>query len=107
MMQAPTEQLIQDVVTRIAEVTRPRLIILFGSAARGEMGPNSDLDLLVVVDGPAHRRRLAQAIYRNLVGLGFAADVVVVTTDDVIHYRWDPHTVIRPAFDEGKVIYAV
>ena len=100
------DDVIGDIVGRIVSIARPRLIVLFGSAARGELGPNSDLDFLVVVDEPAHRRHVAQAIYRNLIGVGFAADIVVVTTDDVRRYRTNPNLVIQPALDEGRVLYA-
>jgi len=46
------------VIRRIVEIAQPEKIILFGSAARGEMGPHSDVDLLVVKSG-VHRRKLA------------------------------------------------
>ena len=101
-----TEQTLQEIVRRIVEVAHPRRVILFGSAARGDMGSHSDVDLLVVVEKPVHRRRLAQSIYCNLVGVGFAADVVVVTGEDLRRYKEHPGTVIRPALEEGKVIYA-
>ncbi len=55
---------------------KPKKIILFGSAVRGEMTENSDLDLLVVVPPGVHRRQTAQKIYRNLIGVGFAADII-------------------------------
>lgn len=44
-----SDQIINEVVRRIVETARPRKIILFGSAERGAMGPNSDLDVLVVI----------------------------------------------------------
>jgi predicted nucleotidyltransferase len=106
MLEALNEATLQEIVDRIVEVARPRQVILFGSAARGEMGSNSDVDLLVVVEAPVHRRQLAQRIYRSLVGVGFAVDVVVVTTEDVRRYAEHPGMVIRPALSEGKVIYA-
>ncbi len=101
-----TEQALQEILRRIVEVAHPRQVILFGSAARENMGPHSDVDLLVVVESPVHRRRLAQSIYCNLVGVGFAVDVVVVTSEDVRHYKEHPGMVIRPALAEGKVVYA-
>jgi predicted nucleotidyltransferase len=101
-----TEQTLQEIIGRIVEVARPQQVILFGSAARGDMGPHSDVDLLVVVERPVHRRQLAQSIYCNLVGVGFAADVVVVTVEDLRRYKEHPGMVIRPALEEGKVIYA-
>ena len=42
---------LDEVVQRIVAVADPEKIILFGSAARGELGPDSDLDLLVVKSG--------------------------------------------------------
>ena len=93
-----------EVVGRIVEVAQPDKIILFGSAIRGEMGPNSDLDLLVVKSG-AHRRHLAQAIYRNLIGVGFPVDIIVVTPEDIDRYGDAIGLVLEPALREGKVVY--
>ena len=94
----------REIVRRIVEVAQPERIILFGSAARGEMMPDSDLDLLVVKSG-VHRRHLAQQIYLNLIGVGRAVDIVVVTPEDIEHYRDAPGLVIAPALRDGKVIY--
>ncbi len=94
-----------DIVRRIAAVARPQQIVLFGSAARGTMGPNSDIDLLIVKGGRFHRGRLVEAIYRGLRGAEAAVDVVVVTPEEVQRYRDDPYLIIAPALREGKVIY--
>lgn len=105
-MRHPIEQpVLDEIVRRIVEVAQPEKIILFGSAARGESGPDSDVDLLVIKSG-VHRRRLAQAIYMNLFGVGQAVDVVVVTPEDIERYGNSPALVIGPALREGKVIYA-
>jgi predicted nucleotidyltransferase len=96
---------LDEIIQRIVEVAQPEKIILFGSAARGESGPDSDVDLLVVKSG-AHRRRLAQAIYMNLFGVGRAVDVVVVTPEDIERYENSPALVIGPALRGGKVVYA-
>src|SRR6266571_2503074 len=97
-------RVLDEVIRRVVEVAEPDAIFLFGSAARGGMGPHSDLDLLVIKAG-AHRRQLAQAIYRRLIGLGQAVDVVVVTPEDVQRYRHCPAMIIEPALREGKAIY--
>lgn len=99
------QTILDKIVQRIVEVADPEKIILFGSAARGEIGPNSDVDLLVVKSG-VHRRRLTQAIYMNLFGVGQAVDVVVVTPEDIEQYKDSFALVIEPALREGKVIYA-
>ena len=98
-------QVLDEIVRRIVEVAQPDKIIMFGSAARGEMGPNSDVDLLVVKSN-VHRRQTAQAIYMNLAGVGQAVDVVVVTPKDIERYKDSFALVIEPALREGKVIYA-
>ncbi len=106
MAQVLTPEILQEIVRRVVAVAHPQQIVLFGSAAQGKMGPHSDVDLLVVVEETPHRRRLAQTIYRNLVGVGFATDIVVATTDDLKQYGKNPGLVIQPALEEGKVIYA-
>ena len=68
--------MLDEIVRRVVEVADPERIILLGSAARGESRPDSDIDLLVVKEG-AHRRKLSQAIYRRLMGIGRSVDVVV------------------------------
>ena len=82
----PAPRLLEELVRRIVAAVHPLRIILFGSAARGEMGPDSDLDVLVVMPDGVHRRETAQLIYRHLLGLGFATDGVVVTQSDVQKY---------------------
>lgn len=84
---------------------KPLRIILFGSAARGEMGPNSDLDVLVVVPDGVHRRRTAQRAYRSLRALGVPKDVIVVTESDLRDYSDNPSLIVHPALREGREIY--
>lgn len=96
---------LQEVLRRIVEVADPDRVILFGSAGRNEAGTSSDLDLLVVKSQPVHRRKLAQMIYANMFGIGCAVDVVVVTPEDIKRYRDSHPLVIKPALQEGKVVY--
>jgi len=100
------QKVLDEIIRRIVEVAQPEKIIMFGSAARGEMGPNSDVDLLVVKSNVAHRGRLAGDIYMNLIGAGQAVDVIVVTPEDIERYRDSIGLVIKPALREGEVIYA-
>ena len=98
------QQTLDEIVSRIVEVAQPERIILFGSAARGEMGPHSDVDLLVIKEG-ANRRELVAAIYMNLKGITVAVDAIVVTPADVERYRDSHALVIKPALREGTVVY--
>lgn len=99
------EKLLEEVVRRIVETAAPEKIILFGSAARGEMEPDSDLDLLVV-KSCADRREVARAISESLRGIGLPKDVLVVTPEDVEEQKDIPGMTIRAALREGRVLYA-
>ena len=101
----PDTTILADIVRRVVEAAQPDKIILFGSAARGEMGPDSDIDLLVIKAGKFDRWRLTTAIYRHLRGKGAPVDVVVVTPEEVKLYGDSPYLVIHPALREGKVLY--
>jgi predicted nucleotidyltransferase len=103
--QAPKPRILRDIVRRIVDAAHPEKIILFGSAARAEMGPNSDVDLLVVKAGKFNRRHLAAKIYDSLYGAEAAVDVVIVTPAEVRRYRDAPGLVIFPALREGRVAY--
>jgi predicted nucleotidyltransferase len=104
--QFPDPAALDELVRRIVEVAQPDRIVLFGSAARGEMGPDSDLDVLVVKSGVEHRRRLAEDIYMNLSGVGVGVDVIVLTPEDIETQRERVGSIVGPALDEGRVIYA-
>lgn len=101
----PDPKMLDDLVRRIVEAVHPLHIILFGSGARGEMGPNSDLDVLVVMPNGTHRRKTTQEIYRRMWGFGFAKDIIVVTESDVQKHRSNPYMIIKNALEEGKELY--
>jgi predicted nucleotidyltransferase len=71
---------LQELLRRLIDAYRPLRIYLFGSAARGDSGPDSDYDLMVVVpdDAPEERKR-SRLAYEVLWGTGIAADVLVWT----------------------------
>lgn len=100
------EKTLQEIIRRVVEVAQPEEIILFGSAARGEMGPDSDVDLLVVKGGEFEWGRLVGDIYMNLHGVGHAVDVILVTPEQVERYRNTHCLIIAPALREGKVVYS-
>lgn len=102
--QVPEKDL-REIVRRIVEVADPEKILLFGSAARGTMGPNSDLDLLVIKRGDYHHITAAQELHCALSGIGYAKDIMVVTPEEVERYRDSFCLVLYPALREGKVIY--
>jgi predicted nucleotidyltransferase len=97
--------LLDEVVKRTVKAVQALRIILFGSAARGTMGQDSDLDLLVAVPDGVHQRRTAQAVYKSLKGIGFAKDIVVVTESDIREFGDNPSLIIYPALRQGKELY--
>ncbi|MGH2443563.1 MAG: nucleotidyltransferase domain-containing protein, partial [Chloroflexota bacterium] len=71
---------LQRMVDRLIDAYHPRQIYLFGSKVRVDSGPNSDFDLLVVVDYKVSRERKGSRLaYHALRGTGTAADVLVWT----------------------------
>jgi len=69
-----------EIVRRLAQAYQPERIYLFGSKARGDHGPDSDYDLLLVVpDGAPAERRGSRLAYQVLWGTRTAADVLVCT----------------------------
>ena len=99
------QSVLQEIVRRIVQAARPERIILFGSAARGEGGPDSDIDLLIVKSN-VHRRRLAMDLYEALADIDQAVDLIVATPEDIEKYGQSPALVLEPALREGKLLYA-
>ncbi len=100
-----SEEILQEIVRRVVETVKPEKIILFGSAARGEMGPDSDLDLLVITSCK-NRRETARKIRRKLIGIGIPKDIIVAKPEDIERYKDTIGLIYRPALREGKVLYA-
>ena len=103
-----SQKMLNEVVRRIVDAYAPERIYLFGSKARGDDGPDSDFDLLVIVpdDAPFERKR-SRLAYERLWGTGIAAEVLVWTKggfESRLHVRSSlPATVMR----EGKLLFCV
>ncbi|MCY4431138.1 MAG: nucleotidyltransferase domain-containing protein [Rhodospirillales bacterium] len=102
--QTASREIIDDIVRRIVGAVAPEKIILFGSAARGEMSADSDLDILVVKDDPDTLGLLGR-IYRSLYGAGAAVDAIVTTPKDLERFRDSHALVFKSAILEGRVLY--
>lgn len=102
----PNEAQLAAIVERIVGAVHPLQIILFGSTARGAAGPDSDIDILVVMPDGAHRRQTTTDIYRALLGSRLDVDVVVATVSDLAEYADTSGLVYREALREGVNLYA-
>ena len=96
-----------EMVRRLVAAFRPEFIYLYGSRARGEAGPDSDFDLMMVVsssDDPRYRRD--QQAFRTLCGVGVSKEIIVLTRAEFEAGKNVvcslPATVAR----EGKLLYA-
>jgi len=100
-----TEELLQEVVRRIVSVGSPNKIVLFGSWARGQARPDSDLDLLIIEDSDLPRHRRARRHRMALLGLFPAKDIVVWTPGEVMQWQHVPNAFITTILAEGRVLY--
>ena len=98
-------QVLEEIVRRIVTCAHPEKIILFGSGARGEMSPDSDIDLLVIKEGEFDAGKLTEKIYMHLIGIGKAVDVVLISSSDAQRYRNSPYFIVYPALQQGREVY--
>jgi predicted nucleotidyltransferase len=101
-IQAQFERMVRRIVKRF----HPEQIILFGSQARGDAGPDSDVDLLVVIhlDGSVDEKRLE--ILGALHGIPVSVDIIITSPEDLAWRKEVVGTIEWPATREGKVFYA-
>ena len=98
---------LSEIVRRIRSVADPRKIVLFGSRARGDHRPDSDIDLLVIEDSPLPRHRRAIPFYAALADLPLDVDaeVVVYTPAEVEEWQNAGAAFVTTALREGTVLY--
>ena len=99
------DSLIGEIVRRLLSVTRPDRIILFGSAAAGQMTRDSDIDLLIVAPSPANTIEERVRLRGCLRGLGFPFDVFLIATERFEESKNVFGGIAYPAHKYGRVIY--
>lgn len=101
-----TPQKVQRAVERIVELSQPRKVILFGSYVRGNMGVNSDLDVLVVTGNDVENpRKESVRIRRALKGIRMSMDIMVIPEVKFEELAHVPGLIYREALRSGKVVY--
>ncbi len=103
---ATARKQIREMVKRIVRQFRPEKIILFGSQARGQAGPDSDVDLLIVMDVKGSKRHKAVEIGVELGDIPISKDIIVTTPEEFAWRKDIVGTIERPAYKEGEVLYA-
>ncbi len=101
--------LLQQMVETIVREVDPETIILFGSRARGEARPDSDVDLLIIEREPFRpgRSRMQESVrlYRALAEMPLSMDLLLYSRIEAEHWRGARNHVIARAFREGRVLY--
>ena len=106
VIKTATPELIQEMVDRIVRDFNPVKVILFGSQARGDAGPDSDVDLLVVMDDGLESVAEAEiGIAGCLAGMGVAKDIVVTTPAEIARFGHVVNTIVHSARREGRTMY--
>jgi len=101
-----TPELLDEAVRRILQVGAPLKIVLFGSHARGQAHPASDLDLLIVEESSDEPRYRRSSPYRlALQGLYPAKDIVVWTVGEIERWSAVPQAFITTILRDGRVLY--
>jgi predicted nucleotidyltransferase len=98
------EELISEAGRRLGQAAPDAQIVLFGSHARGDAGPESDLDFLVIEAKVQSRHQESLRLRRTLRGMNVPADVIVVTSEQVEEWRDVQGTLIHEALQEGRVL---
>lgn len=93
------------IVARVAERFDPERIVLFGSFARGNAGPDSDIDLLVVFREAVQRRSTAVALRLAIADIPAPVDFVVTDLGEIERRGRIAGPALGAALREGKVVY--
>lgn len=99
------QEMIQTIRDRIVERFHPEKIILFGSHARGDAGPDSDLDILVVMEVEGLQRQKANEIDLALADRIVPMDIIVVTQEQFERRKDLIGTIMYDASREGRILY--
>ena len=102
------EPIIQDIVKAVVEASDPERIILFGFTVRGDAGPDSDVDLLVVEKESSFkggRRSESSRIRRALWRFSVPIDILLFTPEEVDKWKDSTNHIIARSLREGRVLY--
>ena len=98
------ENLIAEAGRRLSKAAPDAQVILFGSHARGDAAPGSDLDLLVVEPELKSRREEFVRLREALGAMGVPIDLIVVSAEHAERWGPVPGTLMHEALRDGRVI---
>lgn len=92
-------------VSRLSLALQPNRIILFGSHGRGTAGPESDVDLLIVMDHVDDTRKAMVAAMRIVSDIPIPKDIIVTDSQRLTTRSKMQHTIEAAAMREGREVY--
>ncbi len=95
---------VDDVVAWIFEWSDATQVVVFGSVERGEDGPDSDIDLLIVLPHVVNRHEAAAQVLRQLRDVPVPIDIIVVDEASLAERALEPG-IVRVAIREGRVLH--
>ena len=95
----------REIVARVVRAANPSKIFLFGSAASGEMGPDSDIDLLIITLDAENPRAQSVQIRRQLRGVPFPFDILVRSQEQFDRFKDVVGSIFYTAIKHGQVLY--
>ena len=96
---------LHSIASRIADAVHPTRIYLFGSRATGNAQPDSDVDLLVVYDGPKAKREVDLEIRRLFWPREFSLDILILSSAEMERYKPVANTLAREVTERGVLLY--
>jgi predicted nucleotidyltransferase len=96
---------LEDVIERPVQVIRPQKVFLFGSRARNDAEPDSDIDLLVVADLPGTRIERTAMVSRALRPRDVSLDLLVYTPQEFDLLAREPGSFVRYIIEKGRLIH--
>lgn len=100
-----SQETVRFIIQTIADHFLPQRIVVFGSYASGQPTPDSDLDLLVVLDSDLPRHKRATPIRLLFRPTPCAMDILVYTPEEIEYWNGTPNHIITEALRSGRVVY--
>jgi len=100
-----TEEALREIVRRLVEAFNPERVILFGSYAYGEPSPDSDVDLLVIMESDLSPTERYIAVSKVLTPRLFPMDILVRTPQEIDRRLRMGDFFIKEILERGKALY--
>ena len=100
-----TQSMIEAIVQEIVNYSSPQQVLLFGSYASGQPTPDSDLDLLVVMETDLPKHKRATPLRLLFRPMPCSMDILVYTPEEVAYWNGTINHIITTALQTGKMLY--